>query len=650
MKILWISGLPEEVRRKFGLTDVPCAAWSWVIGALPPPERVKLHVLCPVFGMKEPVRHFEYGGASWHCFRLKRWEPLFLRRRFTRQIRPFVRELDPDVIHGWGGESGCGLVATYLTRQALVSVQGLLRMLEAGRRDYGVGCGAVERGLAYRLRRIMEAMTYRRAHRLICESKTARTWLKRCYGKEATIVPYPLRTEFLDSFPIDRANNGGHELRLLFIGQDVPRKGYSDAVRACEGIATLHKAEGKNAKELVELMQSADAMIVPSYGDTGPTALKEALSQGLYPIVYDNTGAAELVRHYGYGTVVPTGDVQTLRKAVESIRRIDVGNSRAVATRIRADLNRARAWVHFLDAYARRGFSQPPEDQLRGAMGVRIGHFAKMLAGLERTNRVVISFQTGVRQNLLAAIAAKLSGRKVVREINEWPLSATWGESKIKQWVEVHVLPKFFDGFICISDVLVDFCRQHGRPGVPILKLPMTVDCEAIDAVAAKDAALRRKLVVYAGSMTELKDGVESLRQAFDLIRSKYAADLEFVHDLPHDEAVAIMKSAACLVLARPDSQQARAGFPTKLGEYLATGVPVVVTKTGEIPRYLQDGVNAFLAEPGDIKGIADKISLVLSDGEKAARVGAEGRKVAERCFDWHNHAEALNTWLRQFI
>ena len=48
------------------------------------------------------------------------------------------------------------------------------------------------------------------------------------------------------------------------------------------------------------------------------------------------------------------------------------------------------------------------------------------------------------------------------------------------------------------------------------------------------------------------------------------------------------------LVLARPDNIQAKGGFPTKLGEYLATGNPVVVTKVGEIPNYLIDGVNAF--------------------------------------------------------
>lgn len=479
------------------ITDVRSAAWSWVMGSLPPPEDVELHVVCPVFGMREREAHFDYAGAHWHCFRLKRFEPLFLRRRFARQIRPFVRKLKPDVVHGWGGESGCGLVATYLSKRAVVGVQGLLRMLKIGMRKWKVESSPDERGVGYWLRCRMEAMTYRRARRLICESETAQSWLKACYGREADVVAYPLRKEFVE-IGLGRRSRSTAEgdlglgrrsrSRILFVGQDVPRKGGSDAERACEGIATLIRAEGKTAAELVELMGSVDAMIVPSYGDTGPTALKEALSQGVYPIVYDNTGAAELVRRHGFGTTVPTGDVEALRKAVEALDEQDLESrreqGREVAERVREDLTRERAWKGYLDAYARVGFVLPPMEQLQGAVGQRVRHFAKMLALNPFSERVVISFHTGLRPNLVAAVKAKLQGRKVVREINEWPLSVIWGESKLKQWLEIHLLPKLFDGFICISDVLVDFCREHGRKGVPILKVPMTVDVEEVEGVS----------------------------------------------------------------------------------------------------------------------------------------------------------------------
>lgn len=76
-----------------------------------------------------------------------------------------------------------------------------------------------------------------------------------------------------------------------------------------------------------------------------------------------------------------------------------------------------------------------------------------------------------------------------------------------------------------------------------------------------------------------------------------------YVH--PDKIPVELYKSRL-LVLSRPDNIQNRGGFPTKLGEYLATGIPVAVTSVGEIPCYLKDEVNAYLAEPGNVKSFAN--------------------------------------------
>lgn len=267
----------------------------------------------------------------------------------------------------------------------------------------------------------------------------------------------------------------------------------------------------------------------------------------------------------------------------------------------------------------------------------RVAHLKKMVGDSD----VVISSETGVRQNIRKVIGAKLRGKKVVREINEWPLSVIWGESKFKQWIEIYLLPKIFDGFICISDVLVEFCRMHGRKGIPIFKLPMTVDYDAINSVAMEGDVPVGDYICYAGGMSEAKDGVETLKKAC------MGFDLKMLNGLSHKDAVRIMAGARCLVLARPDSLQARAGFPTKLGEYLALGRPVVVTKVGEIPRYLEDGVSAYLVEPGDVAGLAKKINEVFADPVLAEQIGISGREVALKNFDYKVHAEELRDWIR---
>ena len=69
--------------------------------------------------------------------------------------------------------------------------------------------------------------------------------------------------------------------------------------------------------------------------------------------------------------------------------------------------------------------------------------------------------------------------------------------------------------------------------------------------------------------------------------------------------------------------------MPCKVGEYLCTGRPVIVTGLGEIPKYLQDGVSAYLAKPDNEEFFAYKLEEVLRDSVKANIVGENGRAVA---------------------
>lgn len=370
MTILWICGLPEEVRIANPVTDVPSAAWSWIVGHLPPPKDIELHVICPVFGMKEHEAHFEHGGAQWHCFKLKRWEPLFLRLRFYWSIRAFVSKLKPDVVHGWGGESGCGLLATYCSPFAVVSVQGLLRMLCANARRWRIQAPELGSVSAW-IRRWMERMAYRRAHCLLVESEAAKEGLRTLYGLDAEVVPHPLRGEFLNHEMHERSEDG---VQFLFVGQMTAQKGAMDALKAFAAIDNknalltmvgtgdldveidsyiqehgltnrVKRAGCRSAGELLKLMDGTNAILVPTYGDTGPTILKEALSQGIYPICYDNTGAAELVGRYSFGEVCATGDWKMLGKAMNRFCEKPENRNMEIAESVRCDFSRENAWT-----------------------------------------------------------------------------------------------------------------------------------------------------------------------------------------------------------------------------------------------------------------------------------------------------------------
>ena len=387
MKVLWICGLPNVVRLKATnrvLSDTPTAAWSWILGHLPPPRDVELHIVCPVGGLVESRVDFDYGGAHWHCFRRERFELFFLWRRFACKIRSFVHKLAPDVIHGWGGETGCGLVATYLTKKAVVSVQGLLLMLFW--QWFKLKSERPKINFKTRIMWLCEKSTYRRANILLVESAASQAGLKKHYGYDSVIIPHPLRREFLEADLSIRDRLVLAPIKFLYLGSLIARKGAIDALKA---FAMLSRDESKlvmigegedrsviediisqtrltdrvelcgtlSADEITKEFLSAQFFLLPSYGDTGPTALKEALASGLYPICYRNSGPEDLIMHYGCGELVSTGDIvalsETMNRCASAVSDC-VRHSFLVSSGVRSELSPNVIWSQLKKIYAKQ--------------------------------------------------------------------------------------------------------------------------------------------------------------------------------------------------------------------------------------------------------------------------------------------------------
>ena len=108
------------------------------------------------------------------------------------------------------------------------------------------------------------------------------------------------------------------------------------------------------------------------------------------------------------------------------------------------------------------------------------------------------------------------------------------------------------------------------------------------------------------------------------------------------DELKRLYSKAAALLIPLPDDERSRSRFPTKIGEYLSSARPVITTAVGDIGRYLQDGHNAFVARPGDIRALAERIQFVLENAEIATKVGVRGRETAKESFGFRGHGRRL--------
>ena len=232
------------------------------------------------------------------------------------------------------------------------------------------------------------------------------------------------------------------------------------------------------------------------------------------------------------------------------------------------------------------------------------------------------------------------------------------------------------DGLVLMTKTLMKhYSNFDSFPS--LTHIPMTVDFQRFDKKPDVLPEFEMPYIAYIGVMDNAKDGVNILIDAFSQISKEYyelklylvggwnydtpshlsrikELDLEnrikWLGEYPRDVIPSIICNAKILTLPRPDSKQAQGGFPTKLGEYLATGVPVCATSVGEISDYLIDNKSIFFAEPGSVDSFANSLRNALKDSVKANKVGKQGKKIAEKHFNKKIQSRTLYKFLKQLL
>ncbi|TSJ40985.1 glycosyltransferase [Mucilaginibacter corticis] len=236
-------------------------------------------------------------------------------------------------------------------------------------------------------------------------------------------------------------------------------------------------------------------------------------------------------------------------------------------------------------------------------------------------------------------------------------------------------LDRYADGFTVVSSHLEKKIRLN-FPDRPVFFLPVTINKYLLDD--HPDGRPAKPLTIfYSGSFNE-KDGLPyllgaagELKQAgyaFRILLSGKGTDAEmqafreivqragleeqvrYLGFLDRDEYIRILSSAAdVLCMTRINSAYANAGFPFKLGEFLATGKPVIASTVGDVPKYLSAD-DAYLVAPESIAEIRAALIAIVSDPKKAVQVGLNGKRAAMKYFDHENYAGPLKEFFEKQI
>ena len=110
---------------------------------------------------------------------------------------------------------------------------------------------------------------------------------------------------------------------------------------------------------------------------------------------------------------------------------------------------------------------------------------------------------------------------------------------------------------------------------------------------------------------------------------------------------VDIFRNSHLLLLPRDLHPQTKYGFSTKLAEYLASGVPVLVTNVSDNKLFIKDTKNGFIVEAGNAVHMAEKIiSIMHHYNNVAPSVSVNAQETVRKNFYYKNYSNLLETFL----
>lgn len=274
---------------------------------------------------------------------------------------------------------------------------------------------------------------------------------------------------------------------------------------------------------------------------------------------------------------------------------------------------------------------------------------------------------------LTGKICSLFTGAKIVREKTEVPF---YKHQNISFLTRLRIKSEFklFDGLMVISSRLKDFFQDELALKMSIIEVPILIDSSQ-NTLSDNSTKVIQSNLVYSGSLVDNKDGIIVIIKAFHRVLKKYpkvkliltgdindSADKEEILSLidklnlvenveltgyiSKKELKELTFSCTALLLAKPHSRQNSYNMATKIGEYLLTGRPIVVSSVDPITIYLKHREDAFIIEPEE-EQFADQIEFILSHPKEADLIGSAGKKSGINLFDYKIHAQRINDFFK---
>jgi len=291
-------------------------------------------------------------------------------------------------------------------------------------------------------------------------------------------------------------------------------------------------------------------------------------------------------------------------------------------------------------------------------------------------SNILYCYQSPDITNIFYLIFSKLIGFKLIIDITE-DASLSNQNLKLKDKIKKQsvvlfekLIPYIANSCIGITKHIVNKLEVICKDKVPVYHIPISVDFERLNIKQKSELIKENETIFYGGSYT-VRDGIYSLIDVFDKLASinqnlflKITGDTNVSYlkstildriskcqnksriimtgYLSYEDYIKNLIASDICCIPRTQSPYSNAGFPSKLGEFLASGSPVIVSQIGEVSLYLQNNFDSLIITPGSDEELYQAIYYLLSNKEKSKILSENGRNTALKYFDSRNHAKNL--------
>lgn len=337
-------------------------------------------------------------------------------------------------------------------------------------------------------------------------------------------------------------------------------------------------------------------------------------------------------------------------------------------------------------------FPEVPEFRLTSFYDRNALRQLRKLQALLRRERIDILHTHGFYDSLFGAMAARLSGTRVIASQRHLKLS----DRRAHDW-GTRVIHRLAHRVIVNSEAIRDSILARGscparklvviRNGLysPVCHTPYRVDApahrhndadpnEAINRQAhealCRELGLRTdaKLVGMVARLVAVKGHRYFLEAAAGVARRQENVHFVLVGDGPLRSEIKRQASSlgigdrVHLLGDRRDARRLAAAFdvaalsslseglPNTVMEAMSAGVPVVATAVGGTPELIRDGETGYLVAPAEANALAERILAMLGDSAASRELAKRGREFVNTRFSMHRMVESVETLYEELL